>query len=178
MMTTLNPDIFTSGTRGKPTFRKSDFYFKLGPHAGIAAEPDPEKHRTVRKWMAPAFSPRALKEQDPVLHKVIDTAVNKLALKGDVPEGLSIPTVSFLFSISKAGPCAATDGEINSGATGSPATWPAAWAMATTIRTSRRRSPRPYSNGSTLSCSGSRWTRPSSASHSSTPSSTSCCPPA
>ncbi|KAK1996637.1 cytochrome P450 [Colletotrichum falcatum] len=85
-------DIMLSGTKGKPLFRKSNFYFILGQHAGIAAEPDPEKHRTIRKWMAPAFGPRALKEQDPVLHKVIDYAVNKMAIKGDTPEGIEMTT--------------------------------------------------------------------------------------
>ncbi|KAI1738094.1 cytochrome P450 [Xylaria scruposa] len=83
-------DILLSGTKGKPAFRKSNFYFKIGPHSGIAAEADPEKHRIIRKWMAPAFAPRALQEQDPVLHRVIDYSINKMALKGDVPEGIDM----------------------------------------------------------------------------------------
>nr|CDP31274.1 Putative cytochrome P450 E-class, group I [Podospora anserina S mat+] len=83
-------DILLSGTKGKPAFRKSSFYFKIGPHTGLAAESDPEKHRTIRKWMAPAFSPRALKEQDPVLHGVVDKAINKMAQKGDTPEGMDL----------------------------------------------------------------------------------------
>lgn len=88
-------DILLSGTKGKPAFRKSSFYFKLGPHTGLAAESDPEKHRIIRKWMAPAFAPRALKEQDPVLHRVVDNAVNKMALKGDTPEGFDMTVVSY-----------------------------------------------------------------------------------
>lgn len=83
-----------SGTKGKPPFKKSDFYFKLGRHTGIAAEQDPEKHRIIRKWMAPAFGPRALKEQDPVLHMVVDRVVNKMATKGDTPEGFDMTRVS------------------------------------------------------------------------------------
>jgi cytochrome P450 len=86
-----------SGTKGKPVFRKSNFYFKIGPHTGIAAESDPEKHRIIRKWMAPAFAPRALKEQDPVLHRVIDNAIDKMATKGDTPEGFDMTAVSCSF---------------------------------------------------------------------------------
>lgn len=44
--------------------------------------------------MAPAFSPRALKEQDPVLHGVVDKAINKMAQKGDTPEGMDLTIVS------------------------------------------------------------------------------------
>ena len=44
--------------------------------------------------MAPAFSPRALKEQDPVLHKVIDNAIDKMALRGGGPKGIDMTLVS------------------------------------------------------------------------------------
>ena len=44
--------------------------------------------------MAPAFGPRALKEQDPILHEVIDRAVNKMATKGGGPDGFDMTQVS------------------------------------------------------------------------------------
>lgn len=43
------------------------------------ADQDPEKHRAVRKILAPAFNPRALNEQEPILHKYIDAFVTKAA---------------------------------------------------------------------------------------------------
>ena len=172
-MNAFYQDILLGGSKGKPAFRKSNFYFKLGPHAGIAAEPDPEKHRITRKWMAPAFSPRALKEQDPILHKVVDNAIDKMALKGGGPEGIDMTLVSYFVQHPKSVNGPRLTGEINSGATSSPATWLGAWASATTIRTSRTRSLLTRSNGSTTSPFGSRWTRPSSDSRFSTPLSTS-----
>jgi hypothetical protein len=52
-----------------------------GEHAGIAADPNPETHRVVRKMLAPAFSRRALKEQEPAVHQHIDRLIEKLVLE-------------------------------------------------------------------------------------------------
>ena len=49
-----------------------------GEHAGIAADPNPETHRVVRKMLAPAFNRRALKEQEPAVHQHIDRFIEKL----------------------------------------------------------------------------------------------------
>ena len=74
----LSLDILMSGTKSRPTFTKTDFQHIGGEHAGIAADPDVEKHREVRKMLAPAFNPRALKEQEPALHGRIDRFINQL----------------------------------------------------------------------------------------------------
>ncbi|KLU82006.1 isotrichodermin C-15 hydroxylase [Magnaporthiopsis poae ATCC 64411] len=89
-MSTFHLDIYLSGTKGKPVFRKTNFGFSIGPYTGIASEQDLGKHRVARKWMAPVFGPNILKEQDPVLHRVVDIAVNKMALRGNTPEGLNM----------------------------------------------------------------------------------------
>ncbi|KAI5918478.1 cytochrome P450 [Camillea tinctor] len=83
-------DILMSGTKGRPTFRKTEFYPVFGKIAGIAAEKDPDKHRVVRKNLAPAFSPHALKEQDISLHRVTDRFVEKLEGLGGAEKGINM----------------------------------------------------------------------------------------
>ena len=78
------------------TFIKTDFQHIGGEHAGIAADPDVEKHRAVRKVLAPAFNPRALKEQEPALHEHVDQFIQQLAIKGQSPEGVDMREVRFL----------------------------------------------------------------------------------
>ena len=83
-----------SGTKSRPTFIKTDFQHIGGEHAGIAAEPDVEKHREVRKMLAPAFNPRALKEQEPALHGHIDRFINQLEKLGTLDDGVDMREVS------------------------------------------------------------------------------------
>ena len=85
-----------SGTKQRPTFIKTDFQHIGGVHAGIAADPDVEKHRAVRKVLAPAFNPRALKEQEPALHEHMDRFIRKLGEDGSKEEGLDMRHVSDL----------------------------------------------------------------------------------
>ena len=83
-----------SGTKSRPTFIKTDFQHIGGEHAGIAAEPDIEKHREVRKMLAPAFNTRALKEQEPALHGHIDRFINQLEKLGTLDDGVDMREVS------------------------------------------------------------------------------------
>ncbi|KAI1176374.1 cytochrome P450 [Nemania sp. FL0916] len=79
-------DILMAGTKGRSPFIKTELQRIRGKHAGIAADPDPETHRVVRKMLAPAFNPRALKEQEPALHVHIDNFIRKLGdLAGEQP---------------------------------------------------------------------------------------------
>lgn len=87
-------DILMSGTKTRPTFIKTDFQHIGGDHAGIAADPDVEKHREVRKMLAPAFNPRALKEQEPALHGHIDRFIDQLEKLGTVDAGVDMREVS------------------------------------------------------------------------------------
>ncbi|RAH75491.1 cytochrome P450 [Aspergillus aculeatinus CBS 121060] len=83
-------DILMSGTKNRPTFIKTDFQHIGGKHAGIAADPDVEKHRAVRKMLAPAFNPRALKEQEPALHEHIDRFIQRLRELGTAEQGVDM----------------------------------------------------------------------------------------
>ena len=87
-------DILMSGTKQRPTFIKTDFQHIGGEHAGIAADPDVEKHRAVRKMLAPAFNPRALKEQEPALHEHIDRFIRQLEKLGTGEQGVDMREVS------------------------------------------------------------------------------------
>ncbi|KAI0194231.1 cytochrome P450 [Astrocystis sublimbata] len=80
-------DILMAGSNARSSpFIKTELQRIRGKHAGIAADPDPESHRPVRKMLMPAFNPRALKEQEPALHAHIDKFVNKLEdLAGEHP---------------------------------------------------------------------------------------------
>ena len=89
----LSVDILMSGTKSRPTFIKTDFQHIGGEHAGIAADPDVEKHREVRKMLAPAFNPRALKEQEPALHGHIDRFIHQLEKLGTLDGGVDMREV-------------------------------------------------------------------------------------
>lgn len=82
-----------SGTKERPTFIKTDFQHIGGEHAGIAADPDVAKHRAVRKMLAPAFNPRALKEQEPALHDHVDRFVEQLEKLGTTDKGVDMREV-------------------------------------------------------------------------------------
>ena len=86
-------DILMSGTGKRPTFIKTDFQHIGGEHAGIAADPDVEKHRAVRKKLAPAFNPRAIKEQEPALHEHVDRFINQLEKFGTTDKGVDMREV-------------------------------------------------------------------------------------
>lgn len=61
-----------------PFIKAEEIQRVKGEHAGIAADSNPETHRVVRKMVAPAFSRRALKEQEPAVHQHIDRLIDKL----------------------------------------------------------------------------------------------------
>lgn len=82
-----------SGTKQRPTFIKTDFQHIGGKHAGIAGDPDVEKHRAVRKMLAPTFNPRALKEQEPALHGHIDRFIQQLEKLGTGEKGVDMREV-------------------------------------------------------------------------------------
>ncbi|KAL8857192.1 MAG: hypothetical protein Q9178_006247 [Gyalolechia marmorata] len=83
-------DIPLSGTKARPTFIKTDFQHIGGKHAGIAADPDVGKHQAVRKMLAPAFNPRALKEQEPALHDHVNRFIGQLAKLGTIDNGVDM----------------------------------------------------------------------------------------
>ncbi|EDN93191.1 hypothetical protein SS1G_09057 [Sclerotinia sclerotiorum 1980 UF-70] len=61
-------------------------------HGGIIWEWDPVRHRQVAKQLSPAFSGRALKAKEPILHKYIDLFVDRMKDFGGEAQGVSLPT--------------------------------------------------------------------------------------
>lgn len=71
-------------SRDKSPFIKAEEIQRVkGEHAGIAADPNPETHRVVRKMLAPAFNRRALKGQEPAVHQHIDRLIEKLEVESN-----------------------------------------------------------------------------------------------
>ncbi|TQV95677.1 hypothetical protein V2A60_000863 [Cordyceps javanica] len=71
-------DIYTSSLNGRPAFVKSDMLDMGEKYEGLASERDIDKHRAARKQLAPAFSPRALREYQPKVHEQVDQFLSKL----------------------------------------------------------------------------------------------------
>ncbi|XXG99678.1 hypothetical protein Hte_006019 [Hypoxylon texense] len=86
-------DIYTSHEKGLERFEKTDIH-NLGKEkiGGIIWEQDPVKHRKIAKQMAPAFSPKATRAKDLILHKYADLFVEKMKEIGENPGGISLPT--------------------------------------------------------------------------------------
>ncbi|MCJ1262480.1 hypothetical protein MMC22_002350 [Lobaria immixta] len=83
-------DIYTSTINGRPAFVKSDMLDTGDKYEGLASERDIDKHRTSRKQLAPAFSPRALKQYEPSVHAHVDELVYKLECSPATHEGVNI----------------------------------------------------------------------------------------
>lgn len=86
-------DIYTSTINGRPAFVKSDMLDTGDKYEGLASERDIDKHRTSRKQLAPAFSPRALKQYEPTVHAHVDELVYKLECSPATHEGVNISPV-------------------------------------------------------------------------------------
>ena len=86
-------DIYTSTINGRPAFVKSDLLDTGDKHEGLASERDIDKHRAVRKQLAPAFSPRALKQYEPTIHSHVDELVRNLKISPATHEGVNISRV-------------------------------------------------------------------------------------
>ncbi|KAK1701965.1 cytochrome P450 [Colletotrichum lupini] len=71
-------DIYTSSINGRPGFVKSDMLDTGDKYEGLASERDIDKHRAARKQLAPAFSPRSLKQYESIIHADVDEFVEVL----------------------------------------------------------------------------------------------------
>lgn len=78
-------DIHATHVKNLETFVKTDFE-DLGEDGGISFEIDPVKHREVAKKLAPAFSTRNTKAKEAVLHKYVDSFVEKMKTIGGKKE--------------------------------------------------------------------------------------------
>jgi cytochrome P450 len=78
----------------KPSFVKSAFYelastVPKGTNPGILLDRDIERHGKTRRLLSHAFSPKALLEQEDLVRSFIDNLLEKFAVHGRSPEGLS-----------------------------------------------------------------------------------------
>ncbi|KAJ0166068.1 Isotrichodermin C-15 hydroxylase [Colletotrichum tanaceti] len=83
-------DIYTSTINGRPAFVKSDLLDTGDKYEGLASERDIDKHRAARKQLAPAFSPRSLKQYEPAIHAHVDGFVAELRNSPAVGDGVDI----------------------------------------------------------------------------------------
>lgn len=89
----LCADIYTSTVNGRPAFVKSDLLDTGDEHEGLASERDIDRHRASRRQLAPAFSPRALKQNEPTIHSRVDEFVRQLHSSPATHEGINISPV-------------------------------------------------------------------------------------
>ena len=78
---------------GQPPFLKSDFYEIFG--AGfdslcIGSERDPAQHARMKRFLAPAFTTKALSEQEYIVQGCIDAFIAKLRTVGGAKDGLNM----------------------------------------------------------------------------------------
>lgn len=83
-------DIYTSSINGRPGFVKSDMLDTGDKYEGLASERDIDKHRAARKQLAPAFSPRSLKQYEPIIHADVDEFVEVLKNSSATEAGVDI----------------------------------------------------------------------------------------
>jgi hypothetical protein len=60
---------------------------------GFIWESDPAKRKAVAKKILPAFSSKAIKEKEPIVHKYLDIFVSRMGDLGSKPEGLNMNDV-------------------------------------------------------------------------------------
>lgn len=84
-------EIYGHASKGRPPFLKSDFYSSNGRAPSIVSARDPLEHRTQRRSLSAAFSAKALREQEVVVHEYIDMFINQIRKLGSAgTNGLNI----------------------------------------------------------------------------------------
>jgi cytochrome P450 len=82
-------DIYGHAARGKKLFVKDAFYEVHGDSPGIVSVRDPAQHSRQRKYLAHAFSAKALRSQEFVIHQYVDLFVSQVGKIGN-PNGPGI----------------------------------------------------------------------------------------
>ncbi|KAJ4407474.1 hypothetical protein N0V82_009915 [Gnomoniopsis sp. IMI 355080] len=83
-------DIYASQSKGLESFPKTNFQDRGKDLGGIAWESDPVRHREVARKLAPAFSSRAIRTLEPLVHQHLDYFVERLKDIGDSSAGVSL----------------------------------------------------------------------------------------
>lgn len=76
--------------RNRETFIKTNFQEIGESEPGITAERDPDKHREISKKLLPAFSGKALRAQESVVHGHVDRFIRQLEREVKVAEALEM----------------------------------------------------------------------------------------
>ena len=86
-------DIYTSTIKNRPAFVKTNFLDTGDKYEGLPSERDIDKHRVGRKMLSPAFSARAMKQYESVIHGNIFAFTQRLEEFGQVEAGVNITEV-------------------------------------------------------------------------------------
>ncbi|OTA59691.1 cytochrome P450 [Hypoxylon sp. EC38] len=85
-------DIYSSRDKSLETFVKTDIHdFAKEKDGGLIWQQDPVKHRKIAKQVAPAFSQKAIRATDLVIHHYVDLFVNGMKEIGNTQGGISLP---------------------------------------------------------------------------------------
>ncbi|KAK8016874.1 Cytochrome P450 monooxygenase BOA3 [Apiospora rasikravindrae] len=71
-------DIYGAATKTRKLFTKSELFYDAGKDTNIAYERDPDRHAVLYKLFAPSFQPRALRDQEYLIHNHVDLFVQQL----------------------------------------------------------------------------------------------------
>lgn len=83
-------DIYAAQHKGLETFPKIDFQDRGKDFGGIAWENDPVRHHQVARKLAPAFSSRAIRAMEPLVHHCMKFFLERMKEIGDTLEGVSL----------------------------------------------------------------------------------------
>ncbi|KAM7193008.1 Cytochrome P450 [Rhypophila sp. PSN 637] len=81
-------DIYGPAVKNQELFTKTDLMDFGAGDLGFIWENDPAKRKAVAKKILPAFSSKATRDKEPVVHQYIDLFVDKMKELGNRPEGL------------------------------------------------------------------------------------------
>ncbi|KAK8068348.1 hypothetical protein PG996_007460 [Apiospora saccharicola] len=95
-------DIYNTYTNGQEHFPKNDFMDMGLVDDGITWEQSPEKHHADAKKLVPAFSPKALRAKEPLLHKYTDAFVEKMKEIGTREEGIDLKATTDWYAMDAA----------------------------------------------------------------------------
>ena len=84
----MRADIYGSAVKGQETFVKTDLMDFAAGDLGFIWENDPAKRKAVAKKILPAFSGKAIREKEPIVHNHIDLFVSKMKEIGGGKDGL------------------------------------------------------------------------------------------
>ena len=93
MLTLQSSDIYIPAVKHHETWLKTDLMDFGAGDMGFIWENDPVKRREVARKVLPAFSSRATRAKEPIIHKYINLFIEKMKLRGNTPGGIELGKV-------------------------------------------------------------------------------------